>query len=337
MKIVAFRLLAVLLSMVVLALLGEIALRCLEAMPSRFQPIILDDTLGWRATPNINYTGTTKDISGKRLPLQIHSDAEGFRSFGDPAVAGKRKVFFLGDSFTQAVQVSDNQTYYAILRDRLPIEVFAYGAGGYGTLQESMILDRYIDRIKPDVVVLQFCFNDFFNNSYSLERMNRLNNNGMRRPYLTPDGRIVYKLPKSWARLRSFANRHSRLLYYIFKRIDRVGLSASVGHAIFGDGMSVPEFRESVEVTERILGRIKARIPAGTRVCLFSVDDGKPYHAQIKRLCDQEGIVFIEGIAQAIRQAESDGVVTRAADGGHWSPEGHKIAAGIIGKYLGEK
>ena len=337
MKIVAFRLLAVLLSVLVLALLGEVALRCLEAIPSRFQAIVLDDTLGWRAAPNISYTGTTKDISGRHRPLQIHTDSEGFRAYGDPGVRDKQKVFFLGDSFTQAVQVCDNETYYAILRETLPIEVFAYGGGGYGTLQESMILERYIDRVKPDVVVLQFCYNDFINNHAALERKSRRCNNAMRRPYLAPDGQIMYALPKPWPRVRNFANRYSHLLYYVFKRLDRIGSQESVEDAIEQKGASIPEFEESVEITGKALARMKARMSAGTRFYLFSVDDSEPYYGRIRRLCEREGIVFIDGIAKAIRQAEANHIVVKAADGGHWSPEGHRIAAGIIGKALEKK
>jgi len=58
-------------------------------------------------------------------------------------------------------QVSDEDTYYAIIKRKLDAEVFAYGAGGFGTLQEYMILDRYVDMIHPSLILWQFCLNDF--------------------------------------------------------------------------------------------------------------------------------------------------------------------------------
>jgi hypothetical protein len=57
--------------------------------------------------------------------------------------------------------VSDGDTYYAIIKRKLDAEVFAYGAGGFGTLQEYMILDRYVDMIHPSLILWQFCLNDF--------------------------------------------------------------------------------------------------------------------------------------------------------------------------------
>ena len=51
---------------------------------------------------------------------------------------------------TQALDASDDQTYFSIAGKILGSTVFAYGCSGYGTLQEYMILDRYIDEIRPD-------------------------------------------------------------------------------------------------------------------------------------------------------------------------------------------
>src|SRR5437867_3136868 len=98
----------------------------------------------------------------------------GFRRFGDPS-SSRPKLLVVGDSFTHALEVSDDKTYYALLGDRLGAEVFAYGAGGYGTLQESLVLDEYVDIIKPDAILWQFCSNDFVNNDLELESMSYYN------------------------------------------------------------------------------------------------------------------------------------------------------------------
>ena len=97
--------------------------------------------------------------------------------------SAKPRVFVIGDSFTQATAASDQQTYYAVLQRLLDVEVFAYGGGGYGSLQEFMILDRYLDLIKPSLILWQFCTNDFINNSPELETGSVINNNGIVRPY----------------------------------------------------------------------------------------------------------------------------------------------------------
>ena len=57
------------------------------------------------------------------------------------------------------------------------------GRCGYGSLQEFMILGRYLDEISPDIVLWQFCSNDFINNYHELESVSFSNNNQMTRPY----------------------------------------------------------------------------------------------------------------------------------------------------------
>ena len=58
------------------------------------------------------------------------------------------------------------------------MEVFAYGAGGYGTLQEYLILDEVVDHIRPTMLLWQFCSNDFINNDHALEVAGALNDDG---------------------------------------------------------------------------------------------------------------------------------------------------------------
>ena len=314
MKIVAFRLLAVLLSVLVLAPLGEVALRCLEAMPSRFRAITLDDTLGWRAAPNISYTGAKRTYPAASA-RQIHTDSEGFRAHGDPGARDKQKVFFLGDSFTQAVQVCDNETYYAILRETRPIEVFAYGGGGYGTLQESMILERYIDRVKPDVVVLQFCYNDFINNHAALERR--------------AAAATTRCVGRTWCRTAKSCNpcpspgRGAELRQSIFPyavlcvqaarpdRLTRVRggcdrTEGGVGPGVrgirrdHGQGPGPHEYAD--ERGHAVLSVFGGRQRAVLR--------------RIRRICEREGIVFIDGIAKAIRQAEAKQALSRPPTAG---------------------
>ena len=105
--------------------------------------LVLDDTLGWRARAGHQdlHEVTETTSKGRRYPVKRSQKDYGFRMFGDLRSA-RPKVFVIGDSFTQASQVSDDDTYYAYLKDTLGVEVFAYGAGGYGTLQEYMILDQ---------------------------------------------------------------------------------------------------------------------------------------------------------------------------------------------------
>ena len=75
-----------------------------------FSIITLDDELGWRPTPNYAFSGDLRDASGQQYPADLSTDVEGFPIFGKPEEGDRRKVLLLGDSFTQAMHVSDDKT-----------------------------------------------------------------------------------------------------------------------------------------------------------------------------------------------------------------------------------
>ena len=77
------------------------------------------------------------------------------------------RVLFIGDSFTDGVGVNDNDTfvnqYGHMVRDRLRLAVCPINAGveGYGTLEESYVLDTYFDAFgRPPLVVVMHYVND---------------------------------------------------------------------------------------------------------------------------------------------------------------------------------
>ena len=110
-----------------------------------------DPVLGWRtrAHHRAEYgTGLHR--------VRYTTGAHGFRLYGEHA-PDQTRLLFIGDSHTHAVDVSDDDTYYSRLSKRLvPVaEVFAYGSGGYGTLQEVLIIERHLQDVRPNVIILQ--------------------------------------------------------------------------------------------------------------------------------------------------------------------------------------
>ena len=179
MKSLTIKVLLVLSSILATLILGEICLRLYFAINPR--PIYIEKKLGWRTTENFHREGLLRDAGGQEYYAKVTTDSHGFRLFGDPR-SEKVKIFIIGDSFTHAIDVSDDKTYYNLLAKKLNVEIFAYGCLGYSTLQEFMILDEFIDLIKPNIVILQLCFNDIYDNSYALEKISY--NSGMTRPYI---------------------------------------------------------------------------------------------------------------------------------------------------------
>jgi len=294
-------------------------------------PITLDSELGWRSTENYQFDGTKRDAAGAEYDVEIRQNENGFRMFGDTR-SSKPKVFVIGDSFTQANTVSDHKTYYAILKKELDIEVFAYGAGGYGSLQEFMILDRYFDVIKPDLVLWQFATNDLINNSPTLEMASSINNNGLVRPYLV-DGQIQYILPREHTRNpRLFALKYCRLCYMLFDRIDRLraATSRTVETETSAGKSAHPEFLKSVEVTEAIMDKVVARTGSVSIASFIVYGPGyEEYQQALEQVSRKHRFVLLPDIKKGTLVAK-EGKTVFAADGSHWNNEGHRL----VGKTL---
>ncbi len=311
----------------------------LEGQPrrmGRLSTITVDSQLGWRATENYQFNGKKYSSNGIEYSVTLSQDRNGFRMFGDPK-SGKPKAFVIGDSFTQAVEVSNDKTYYAPLKSS-DIEVFAYGGGGYGSLQEFMILDKYYDVIKPDFIVWQYSTNDFINNSAELEMASTMNNNGMLRPYWTDAG-ISYVLPKKHATSIQLALRYCRLCYIVLNRSDKLSAMISQGSVETETSPGKPAYRmflRSVSVTDQIMGKVKHR--AGS-VPIVSFIVGVPqagdpygpeYLSELTRISRNHEIFVLPEVEEAVLKEEQRGTVVRAADGAHWNEAGHHIAGEVL-------
>ena len=300
------------------------------------EPIVLDDRLGWKAAPGWIFRGDRRDASGRAYPVSIRVDEAGCRAGPAPAGARAAKVLFVGDSFTQALDVSDEQAYWARIAALRNVEVRACGVGGYGTLQELLVLGDALDRFDPAAVVLQFSANDFVNNSYALESRSRINNNGMTRPYLLDDGRIVRRLPRALALPRELANRNVRSLYFILSRFDRLTARTepSIETDIVRDGAGHPLFAEAAGVTGALLRRFHERVGGNRRLFAFCVDETPPFAGEFSRLAAANGFTVVPGVAEAVRAVEAAGIATRAEDHAHWNDEGHRIVGEILSRTI---
>ncbi len=263
---------------------------------------------------------------------------EGKRMFGDPA-SGRPKLFIIGDSYTHGLSVPERELYPGVLGRALDAEIFAYGGSGYGTLQEYLVLDRYLDQIKPDLIMLQVTSNDFINNAVDLERASFFNNNLAFRPFLV-DGRIEYRFPAVFGRTRLFLCAHSRILGLIVTQIQRLqaslaarGWLRTVEEDIEQEGMDFAPFRASARTTDELIERFKRR--AGqVPVIAFTVDDQQPYLEAFEQIFSRNGIVLVEDVERGVAQAEETGEVVRL-DGEHWNELGHRVAGEALARVVG--
>jgi hypothetical protein len=336
--------------------LGELSIRFLQyvrdgrpllALPCRGNvlqesPLMgCDSTLGWKTPANQRQNFGSKDFAGVKHAVHYSTGPYGFRLYGD-AKSSSTKMMIVGDSFTHAVDVSDDQTYYAKLKrdlsDRIPVEIFAYGTNGYGTLQEVMLVERHIKEIMPDILILQVCQNDFINNSLELESKSYFNNNNLRRPYLASDGTITMQIAQPpFGRAVLWAASYSRFVLWVSARFNNwiaVNKRVQTVEDDIRDQPAHPGFMRAVALTDRLLERLRSAVPAATKIYAFQVDHVQPFSREFEKLFARHGIISIEGVPEALTDASRKGEVVYQADAAHWTSTGHAIAAEILANRL---
>ncbi len=309
------------------------------AEPGGFAAITLDVELGWRATEDYQFSGLVADSEGEQYPVSMSQDERGFRMFGD-LESTKPRLFVIGDSHTQAAGASDDRTYYAVVGEVLDMEVFAYGTGGFGSLQELMVLEKYVDVVQPDLVVWQFSVNDLVDNSPDMERETGVVQQGMTRPYWR-DGRVQYILPQGGSvRLRRLSLQYCRVCRTITSRWDRVRATAArnprMVEARIAPGQDLHEiFLESVQTTGEVMAEAR-RVVGGAPIAALIVggdrESGVASRQALAEVARLQGLTVLTEVHEALLSVEDSGSVVRQADGAHWNEPGHRI----IGEALAE-
>jgi len=85
------------------------------------------------------------------------------------AAPGTFRIAVLGDSVAAAIKLAYPERVFTRLENMLDehygqgsVEILNFGVNGYSTLQEAALLDERVDRYSPDMLVLQYCMNDFY-------------------------------------------------------------------------------------------------------------------------------------------------------------------------------
>jgi len=322
----------------VTAVILELVLRSIHygvkpALTPPYDTAQKDEYFGWVMKPNYSYSGTKRDKAGVEYSLELNYNQNGFKIFGDPK-ASKPKIFFIGDSYTASVETSNNNTFYKLIADSLDAEVFAYGHAGYSNLQEYMVMDKWVDIIKPNIIVMEVCSNDFIDNYAPLE-MECGYKVGERRPYLDINNNITYYRPLSFFQkvkeksrfINWFSTKIENSWYNITKIEKRVG-----EYYISSERTNYEPYKNSIEITSLILDKIKNRIPSNTKFIAFTADSFQPAMDDFKYLFGLKQLYFTKKPVSKIDYYEFEKLGNvRASDGYHWNNLGQQlIASGLI-------
>lgn len=281
-----------------------------------------DNILGWAPKKNYQINKKEVDISGHEYRIKFSTNEYGFRSWG--ALEGKLKILILGDSFTGDPYTSDSDAYFSIMGNILDAEIFAFGGAGYGSLQEYLVLKKYVNIIEPDIFVLQFCSNDFVNNEINSEASSFVRNQSLRRPYLTEEG-IVFR--KNGRIYRLLANNFN-IFELLDVNIQKIQYKMNKGYIKPERKQLVDSlFNESVKVTDEIFKMISNELPNKTLKLSFTCNTKEEKQTNAWKMISKEnGFIPFENVALAVEKAEKEGLVVRYHDGGHWNILGNSIA-----------
>jgi lysophospholipase L1-like esterase len=299
--------------------------------PSRaVSPYRPDEQIGW--VPKVNYrrSFTQKDLDGIEYNANFRTYTDGFRAYGD-IDSNKVKIFIVGDSFTGDPYTGNDDAYFSVMKNTLKsksdkeIELFVIGASGYGTLQEFLIVERYAEKINPDILILQFCSNDFGNNSIEIESNQIVKNQSYFRPYLVDDNIVfndnfmakLYRGIYFYSRIfRKLDNLKQRILYEIY---DSYGPEVSQAES---DRLE----KEAIAITKTIMNKFTKIGLTDTKFITFNCDTEDDEDTQIwKDIARDSGFLVIETPSRAFEAAEKNKQTVRHADGGHLNILGNKI------------
>jgi lysophospholipase L1-like esterase len=215
------RLLLLLFSTLFCLLLLEGAVRVASAL---FFPLMLtrDDKLGWRHNPNRSKYFTNED--GDRNLVVLNEFGHRGKAHGLARAGGKHRILVLGDSFTEAVAVGEDQVFTRLVEaSDADLEVLNTGVSSWGTVQQYLYLRDEGLRFHPDLVLVMYYANDLTDNCMPYSP-------GIGpRPHAVIEGEAV-RIVEDYDEVRflrflppvpfrSFLSRHSMLFYALNERV----------------------------------------------------------------------------------------------------------------------
>jgi hypothetical protein len=113
--------------------------------------------------------------------VRVNSDGLRDREHPISHPANTLRIAILGDSYVEAMQVNQEETFWALMGKDLAgcgqlagrkVEVINFGVSGFGTSQELLMLEHRVWQYSPDVVLLAFTIaNDVADNVKTLKQI----------------------------------------------------------------------------------------------------------------------------------------------------------------------
>lgn len=306
--------------------------------------------------PNPGYEGSLRTIE---YQADVRINSNGIRG---PEIgareAGELRLLALGDSFTLAVQVAEEETFSArlesLLEQRLerPVRILNAGVDGFGTQQSTAMARRLHELYDVDgAVLLFFTGNDFWENDSFPERLRM--HGGMRMPPPEPElsfwDRTLGRLSYAYAYVR--VHFRTRAMRSDPHQLQRYGQELKIFDA------SSPVLNQQMRTTQQALQDFSSLCKEEKWACFLPVAppafvaDPKRAEATFDLVGMSMEQVDLERPSEALMKTEHPGLpqldllpVLRASKSptyfrfdGHWNAEGHRLVADALAAWMADR
>lgn len=332
-------------------------------------PLLQENPAGtgsYRLRPNLDLetrVGST--------PIRIKTNSHGmaWRETALEPTPGKERVAFLGDSFTFGCWASDaSHSFVGVFEKSLPpdrFEALNFGVGGYGLLDEELILKELALQFGPSyVVVVSYMGNDFRDTWLGLHKEDIVNGTARLKrevmeervpaAYLNPDDRVPFPCPPSpWRRVaqKSAAFRRLAPLLDLEDLCVQFRPNRSFIQPAFWSSLPAPKValqakdavEESLSRMEALAGEKKARLavvamPTAAQVYALEAAKGNfdtAYpQAYLKAFCEERGIPYLDLLPLLKKQAQASNKRLYLDRDIHLTDFGHERVGQLIASWF---
>lgn len=311
---------------------------------------VADSELGFARKAGVSWRGYVPDVNRS---VEYRTDENGFRN---PPGIQRADLVFIGDSYTEAATVADEDTFVRRAGRSTGLSVVNLGRGAYGPQQELIVLKRYGLSYEPRVVVWQiFEGNDladaeafarwknephgesvslkdrYFNNSLLKEWLKNTKSQAGRAPMISlrsEDGTVR----RIGIRYRDERDRVSTMQLGMNETINAIEAGYEVCRAQ-GIRLLVVSVPTMVRVMEPYI-RFDREEDRKTYLSK-SVPDQKDFNGRMADLCARIGCTFVDAFDE-LRQASAGNRNLYIPNDEHLDIGGHEVISRLVVRWLRE-
>lgn len=296
---------------------------------------VSDELLGWATKKNFRHTYNQTDLYGNSYISNYSTNSFGARNYQTKVNNTYPDNFFqvlvVGDSFTMDPFSGNEKMWFSTLANNLShefnlnINVNAFGAGAYGTLQEYLVINKEVKSrkdYKPNIILLQFCSNDFANNNLEMERATFAISQYMRRPYYFNNQINYYDSVFSYFYRKNFLFKDSRL-FAKFTFLLEILLRNIFSNNLKMNNIDV--INQSKKTTELLLKKIRNLYPKIPAFIFSCSNDQSNINKNWISIAEQSDFIVLENSSSFIELTSKKDKKIFYKDGGHLNDFGNNL------------